>query len=319
MGSRKHLNDVKKTVLVLGGNGFIGRHIVRSLRAQSITVLIGTRKRGNEQEEDSKKRHLPLHSKRSDGDWRKVLRGVDVVINAVGILRQRRGERYEQVHHLAVAKLVALCSQLGIRFVHVSIMGIDSPATSRFVTSKQRGETAVRDSNADWYIVRPSLVDGEGGFGAKWFRRVAAWPVYFAPANAAGRFAPIDAGDLGDAVANIALGNHAPGTEKERIYELGGDHILSISEFLQRLNPKGPARLVISIPAWCARLVSHVCDLVHCTPFSFGHYELLQYRNYPENNRLTEVLGRPACCVPRGHLRHLDSQQCACSAPYGIF
>lgn len=300
MENTNHLVRAKKTILVMGGNGFIGRHIVRSLPIESARVLVGTRKREKGRKADVYTRHLPMDGQNSDHDWRQALRGVDVVINAVGILRQRRGESYEQVHHLAVAKLAALCANQDIRFVHISIMGVNSPATSRFVTSKQRGERAVRDSHADWYIVRPSLVDGEGGFGSKWFRRVAAWPIHFSPANAVGKLAPIDAGDLGEAVAKIALENRAPATEDERIYELGGDHILTIPDYLLRLQPDGHAKPAIAVPAWCARLVSHLCDLIHFTPFSFGHYQLLQYRNYPEHNRLTEVLGRPACRVPKG-------------------
>lgn len=291
-------NRAKKTILVIGGNGFIGRHIVRALPIETARVLVGTRRHGNDKNEDDYTRHLPLHVEKSDLDWVQALRGVDVVINAVGILRQRWGESYEQIHHLAVAKLAALCATKGIRFVHISIMGINSPATSRFVTSKQRGERAVRDSNADWYIVRPSLVDGKGGFGAKWFRRVAAWPIHFSPANAVGKFAPIDADDLGEAIANIALGNQTPATQEQRIYELGGDHILTITDYLRRLQPEGPTKPNIAVPAWCARLVSHLCDLIHFSPFSFGHYQLLQYRNHPEHNRLSEVLGRPASRVP---------------------
>jgi len=190
METKNAVEASKATALVIGGNGFIGRHVREALVAAGVSVLTGTRLGNADPKRNSKVRWVPLHRECSKEDWTVALREVDIVINAAGILRQRRGESYEQVHHYAVASLANACARLDIRLLHISIMGTNSPAKSRFVTSKQRGEGALRASNADWYLVRPSLVDGEAGFGARWFRKMSALPVHFSPANALGRFAP---------------------------------------------------------------------------------------------------------------------------------
>ena len=167
------------TVLVTGGNGFIGRHIVKHLHRFGASVLVSTSNRKTAGR-DSHARHLALHRVRTPEQWLEHLEGVDIVVNAVGILRERLFESYEQVHHHALDALATACAEKGVTLVHVSILGVDSPARSRFVKSKLRGEEAIKKSTANWFIVRPSLVDGVGGNGAKWFRRVAAWPVHFA-------------------------------------------------------------------------------------------------------------------------------------------
>ena len=285
--------DPKQAVLVLGGKGFIGRHIVKQLETFGSTVVIGTRGTGALSEAGSIK--LRLHKTITRQQWLPHLKNIDVVVNAVGIMRQRSGETFEKVHHLAIGGLAKACAQNNIRLVHISALGIENPVKSRFSSSKLRGERAIQRSDSDWFIVRPSLVDGEGGYGAGWFRRIAQWPVHIAPANAKGMLTPIDVKDLAEAVAKIALKTRAAKDSNDRIYELGSNS-MGLFEYLATLNG-GKRRYHIRIPGIIARPISHLFDLLHLTPFSFGHYELLQYDNCPVIDRLPEILGRMATPV----------------------
>ena len=279
-----------QTVLVLGGRGFIGRRIVEQLETHGVNVLIGTRGKHAFHEPGMVK--LQLHKTLKPEQWLAHLNDVDVVVNAVGIMRQRFNETFEKVHHLAVASLVTACKQRHIRLVHISALGIDNPVISRFSSSKLRGENALKQSKADWFIVKPSLVDGPHGYGAGWFRRIAQWPIHIAPANATGLLTPIDVKDLAQAVAKIALKTQAPSSDEDRIYELGSKP-MPLFAYLEMLNA-GKAKYTLRIPAFIARPIAHICDLFHLTPFSFCHYELLQHDNCPSFNRLPEILGRPA-------------------------
>lgn len=282
----------KQTVLVLGGRGFIGHHVVEQLETLGVNVLIGTRGKQGYQEAGTTK--IQLHKNIETKQWLPHLEGVDVVVNTVGIMRQRLGETFEKVHHLAVASLAKACEQKNVRLVHVSALGIEHPVKSRFSSSKLKGENAIKHTQADWYIVKPSLVDGEGGYGARWFRRIAHWPVHIAPAKARGLLTPIDVNDLGEAVARIALRVKPAENGNNRIYELGSKP-MCVFDYLETLNG-GNAKFQIRIPSIIARPISHLFDLLHLTPFSFGHYELLQYDNLPVVDRLPEILGR--CATP---------------------
>jgi len=278
------------TVLVLGGYGFIGRHVTEQLENLGAITLVGTR--GDRKPREPGCRVIALQKMNQVEDWYSVLTGVNIVVNAVGILRQRKGESYDHVHHLAVASLVKACEHNNVRLVHVSALGLGNPVKSRFLLSKRLGEKVITCSSADWRIVRPSLVDGEGGYGAKWLRRMASWPVHAAPANATGLLAPINARDLGEAIAKIALTMDQLRDANDRIFEVGGNRVLTMFDYLEVLK-SGPPKIKIRVPALVARLASHLFDLLHVTPLSFGHYELLKFDNLPGANRIHELLTRP--------------------------
>ena len=77
-----------------------------------------------------------------------------------------------------------------------------------------------------------------------------------------------------------------------RIYELGGPSKVTTLEYLKLLKGRS-VRLQVKVPAWIARLSSHLFDLLHLTPLSYGHYELMRYNNSPTQNDAFELLGRP--------------------------
>ncbi len=274
-------------VLVLGGRGFIGRHVVLALRTRGHRVIIGTR---DNPHGDGDFRQVRIHRVTGASDWSALLSGTDVVVNTVGILRERIGEGYDAVHHRAPAALATACAAHSKRLIHVSALGLSSNARSGFLRSKFAGEQAIAASRADYTIVRPSLVEGEGGFGAKWVRWVARWPIHITPRQAVGKMAPIDAHDLGEAIALLC---ERRGTDVPREVELGGCAHRNMRDYLAAMRPAymRPA-LTITLPLWMARLASHVCDVLHFSPYSFGHLELMRRDNLPRDNLLPELLGR---------------------------
>lgn len=292
--------DVRQTgrkVLVLGGCGFIGRHVVAALRDMGAEVTLGTRdperpvRRLPPATRGCARRGARLERLLRPGDWTVLLDGMQVVVNCVGILRPRGAERYDRVHHLAPAALARACAERGLRLLHVSALGLEAPARSGFIRSKHEGEAAILAAAGEACVVRPSLLDADdSGFGARWLRRVARWPVHPVPASARGRIAALDVRDLGEAIARLALGD-APLPEA---VELGGREALGLGDYLAllRRNYTDRPALRLSVPGWLARLVAHVCDLLHFTPLSFGHWELLGRDNVPRHNALPDLLGR---------------------------
>jgi NADH dehydrogenase len=307
------------TVLVLGGSGFIGRHAVEALQQRRCQVVIGSR---HPLKIDAllpanavrcPRRTAHFENLTTPEEWGGLLDGIDVVINCVGILRQRGRETYDRVHRLAPAALAEACGRRSVRLIHVSALGLLEGSRSRFLRSKLAGEKALRASGADWNIVRPSLLDGDGGYGAKWLRAVARLPIHALPADAVGKIAALDVRDLGEALATIALQATAnPLHDNGREFELGGTDLRTLAEYvaaIRRLHSPRSARL-LRIPGWLARAGSHLFDLLDWTPFSFGHWELLRRDNCPSFNRLPELLGRAPRQVglnPETKLRNADS------------
>ncbi|RBP48871.1 NAD-dependent epimerase/dehydratase family protein [Arenicella xantha] len=294
---------VNKKVLVLGGKGFIGRHAVASLTALGCDVTVGTRSPKNDKRQDTVKVSQPsiteeqhlLHRATTADEWLETAQQYDAVLNCVGILRQRIGESYEAVHHLAPMAIAAACQRAGTRFVHVSALGLSANAKSRFLSSKHRGEEAISSSGSDWIIAKISLLDGEGGYGATWLRGVAKLPLFIIPTSAKGKIAALTADDAGMALSQLCVGSEQTlQLAENRVFELGGEQPLGFEAYIRglRLRHTDKRAWCVPIPGTLARLGAHICDVLHFSPFSFGHWELLCRDNIPKPNRLKELLGR---------------------------
>jgi uncharacterized protein YbjT (DUF2867 family) len=293
-------------VLVLGGAGFLGRHVVRALAARGHAIVVGSRHPRRSARDrrlagvDIEWRRVRLEQMVEPAAWLETVDGVDAVVNCVGILRERRRETYDRVHHLAPRALALACAARAIRLLHVSALGLSDDARSGFIRSKLDGERALRASGVRCTIVRPSLLDGEGGFGARWLHAIARWPVHFVPADACGRIAVIDVGQAARAIAALCEDERGTGL---REVELGGSTALTMQAHLASLRASygyPPAR-VVRVPAWLARIASHLCDALHFSPFSFGHLELLRRDNVPHANALPPIARSTAIPATRVH------------------
>jgi len=277
-------------VLVLGGNGFIGSSIVKKLKQQGVQVLIGSRNPTTQVDMVS----LRMQEMLLVDDWLPILKGIDIVVNSVGILRERNlqsnAETYNKVHNLAPTALAQACAKLNVRLIQISVIGLTDAAKSRFIRSKFAGEQGILSSGAQAILVRPSLLDGTGGYGAKWFRRVATWPVQFVM-KSKGLIAPLQVADLGEAVANLCQMEF---DTLPKVIELGGSEVFAIEQYLTklRIQTNKTRALQIAMPKIAVRLFSHIFDLLAWTPLSFGHFELMQGYNVPAKNMLPILLGR---------------------------
>ena len=250
-----------QTVLVLGGSGFIGRHVVARLVELGHRVTVLTRRRASA-------RHLILlptvEVLEGDAFDRGTLMRLSVpanaVINLVGVLNPPRPEGFERAHVELPRLLCDVCREAGTRrIVHVSALGADAAGgPSRYLRSKGEGENVVMQSGLDWTIVRPSVVFGrEDSFTNRFARLCRMFPVL--PLGAAdARFQPVYVRDVAHCIA-YALGDDV--TIGQR-YGLCGPQVYTLRDLVRYVgNVSGYPRPVVALGASTAKLQALMLEL----------------------------------------------------------
>src|SRR4051812_32405997 len=181
-------------VLLLGASGFIGRRLLDALVAAGHDVTCGARRvqslPGCRCIEVDYTRDHALE------DWLPRLAGIDVVVNAVGILRETRNASFDALHVAAPVALFNACARAGVRkVVQISALGADEAAESRYHRSKRKADDALAALDVPWVIVQPSLVFGIGGTSAALFSRLAALPLIPVPGRGEQQVQPVHVDD----------------------------------------------------------------------------------------------------------------------------
>lgn len=257
------------SVLVAGGSGFIGCHVVARLAKLGRRVIVPTRRLEHA-------KHLQvfptvevvLTNLHDDKALPGLLREVDAVINLVGILHSRPpkdnapyGPDFAKAHVELPRRLVTACAANGVhRFVHVSALGADANGPSMYQRSKAAGEAAVLSQpEVAVTIFRPSVVFGEEDKFLNLFaslqKRFPVMPL--AGANA--RFQPIYVEDVAHAIVHSLDDQRTAG----KIFELAGPGIYTLRELVELAGRySGHPRRVISLPQgmgrWQAWLMEHM-------------------------------------------------------------
>jgi uncharacterized protein YbjT (DUF2867 family) len=254
-------------VLVIGAGGFIGRHIVRRLVHAGHTPVCAGRDR-----EALARRFPSLEIMRCDlttdtaADWMRHLANVDAVVNAAGIFAETGANRFESVHTNGARELYEACATAPINnVVHISALGADEDAHSRFHLTKRAADDHVRQIAAandftGWTVVRPSLVIGRGGHSTALLSALASmpWPVRVGPGTWQSQ--PIHVDDLAEMVTRLV----ASDTPLSPTLHVVGPEKLTTDTLMRHLRRwlGLPLRGFIPVPMPLMRLAARLGDIM---------------------------------------------------------
>ena len=219
-------------VLVTGGTGFVGPHVVHALADKGHDLKLLVR-------DSTRSRELPgrpvVGEMTNTVSLRSAVEDVEAVVHLVAI-RQGREEQFKRVMEQGTRELVTAAKDAGVsRFVLMSALGT-SEGTKDLVPyyhAKWEMEQAVKGSGLDHVIFRPSFVFGRDGGILPTFRKLAKLtPVTPIVGSGEQRIQPIWVDDVA-AYFTAAL-DMAEATN--RTFELGGPNAVSWNEFWQRLK-----------------------------------------------------------------------------------
>lgn len=255
-------------VLVLGGSGFVGRHVCEKLARLGWHITVPTRRAVNAACVQS----LPgltviKASVHKEADLSRLMPGHDAVVNLVAVLHGSE-ERFENVHVDLPGKIASAMQKADVpRLVHVSALGADPQGPSMYQRSKARGETVLHNAGLQLTVLRPSVIFGAEDKFLNLFADLQAVAPFMPLAGSGTRFAPVWVADVASAVA-VCL--QKPDTIGQT-YELCGPDVLTLGELVKRAGQwagvnHGRGRPVIGLPMWVGWLQAAAMELAPGEP-----------------------------------------------------
>lgn len=273
-------------ILVCGGNGFLGRHIVSALVDAGHDPVVRSRHSDPV---------LNFVHTTTAADWLPHLQGIDAVVNAVGALRDMPGQPLQALHTDAPIALFDACVQAGVRrVVQVSALGVAASDTS-YARTKRAADEHLQALTArgalHGVVVRPSIIFGAGGASTALFLNLARLPVLLLPpAVQDSAIQPVAVRDLAAVLATLAAQDTPSG-----LLEIGGPQPLALGTLLASLRAQmglGPAA-VGRLPQWLAVAGARVGDHIPSLPWCSDTLAMLQTPNVCDPATLPALLGRP--------------------------
>jgi uncharacterized protein YbjT (DUF2867 family) len=262
-------------ILILGGTGFVGRHVCEKLVHAQARVTVPTRRRQHAN-------HILMLPKldvieaniHDETALQRLIGEHDAVVNLVAILQGNEAS-FDTAHVQLAGKIARACEAAGVRrVVHVSALGADARnpegLPSMYLRSKSRGEQVLRQAALDLTVLRPSVI-----FGAEdKFLNVFAQLQQFLPvmplAGAQALFQPVWVEDVASAIVHF-LHDKNLHTSNGQTYEACGPDILSLRQLVQLAGQyagvnQGRGRPVIGLPNALARLQARLMELMPGEP-----------------------------------------------------
>lgn len=250
-------------ILVLGGYGLIGLSITKALIAagHQVTGLGRSAGKGRAAAPQANWIARDLSQMTDEADWSDVLAGMDIVVNAAGVLQDGMNDRVVAVQRDAVRAMVAACKPVCVRqIIQISAPGVSEYSDTVFYRSKAEGDAAVKASGMNWVIFRPGLVLSPQAYGGtSLLRQLAAVPLVQPVMLADADIRTVHVDDVAAAVVR-AVEEELTGIDADLLSSESTrleDLILSIRSWLGFPSPKA----IIRAPHFLGALTARLGDL----------------------------------------------------------
>ena len=271
-----------KNILIFGGSGQIGRHLIRKLTKSNYQVTAVTR--------NIHQKAYFLKTQANAGylnvvetnifDEKKIKKLVsenEIVINLIGILYENGASTFQNLHNIFPSYISKICKELNVhQLIHISALGIDEAKDSKYAKSKLEGEINIKKNFTDAIILRPSVVYSvDDNFTTNFMtllNRLPFFPLYYSGKT---KFMPIHCSDLTEIIYQIILKKI-----KSNTIECIGPETISLKNILERLlDLIDKKRILIPMPLFVAKMSAVFFQLFPKPLLTIDQLNLLKYDN----------------------------------------
>jgi uncharacterized protein YbjT (DUF2867 family) len=222
-------------ILVTGGTGFVGPHIVHALRAEGRPVRVLARTLGAKEARTVASWGCEVfQGDMTDAEsLRRGVAGCEAVVHLVAIPSGSE-ERFERIMIRGTRDLVEAAKQAGVtRFVHMSALGTGerSRDLTPYFRAKWEQEQTVKASGIDHVLFRPSFIFGRDGGMLPLLVRQVRWSPAVAVVGTR-KLQPIWVDD----VASYFVKALSTAEATNRTFELGGPDVETWDGLYERIK-----------------------------------------------------------------------------------
>lgn len=269
-----------RNILLLGGSGFVGRHLAIELAQRGYQVTLPCRRPHRLKE---LKVLTGITLLEADILQQETLNdlctGHDVVINLVGILNESTKARFRKIHVDFVKSIVAACQTHKIkRLLHVSALGANQASgSSLYLRSKGEGENLIHTfGQKDLQVTsfQPSVIFGaDDSFINRFAGILKLCKGFFPLACPNSRFSPVYVGDVVSFMADSIEQPHSHGQR----YPLCGPETYTLKQILQLINQAQESSChILGLPDSLSRLQAIILQMLPGKLFTLDNYRSLQ-------------------------------------------
>jgi uncharacterized protein YbjT (DUF2867 family) len=287
-----NISNSEKLVTVIGGSGFIGRHVVKALAKRGYRVRVACRRpdlAGHVVPAGSVGQVVPVQANvRYPASVNAVCDGAYAVINLPSIMSNSGQQTLDAINGFGAGVAARAARQGNAQvFIQVSAIGAGADAVSAYGRSKAEGEKQARAAFPNAVIVRPSLVFGPEDNFFNRFANMARFSPALPLIGGATKFQPVFVGDVAEAIAILVDRGEASG----KTYELGGPEVTSFERLLRfTLATTYRKRLLLPLPWTVAKAMGAVMQFLPGAPLTMDQVESLKSDNVVSEAAQTQGL-----------------------------
>ncbi len=267
----------------IGGSGFVGRHLVRSLAQRGYLVRPAVRRpdlAGHLQPLGNVGQIMPVQANvRFPDSVVAACHGSDIVINLTGVLYSAGNQTFDAIHVFGAEASAKAAKQAGAAaFIQMSALGADAASTSAYARTKAQGEERARSNFPGAIIVRPSVIFGpEDDLFNRFAGMARIAPVLPLIGGGKTMFQPVYAGDVAEGITRLAA---EPQQHTGEAFEFGGPEQLSLKQIFEyTLEATGRQRILVPVPFGLAKVMAAVLGLLPRPLLTRDQVELLRSDN----------------------------------------